>query len=268
MSFFTDPWLYNCDNPADSPEEQAEQRTIIEATQRAVRFARRHGVTLVAALGNEHTDLGNPTIDEISPDYPLGTEKTRTVDNTCLTCRPRPRACPSAPSGRAERRPTTRTTAPSRPTSPPPAGTSATSSAPQHRRPGTSSWPRIRSTWRWRRASSTPRPGAARPVRGRRLQGRHRDTCTYWQYLQGTSMASPHAAGVAAPRGQRPRQAGLPRRAHARPGNGREGDAQDGHRHPCPNPHWSTTSTRGATPPLRPCARGRPGRTASTATAS
>ncbi len=24
------------------------------------------------------------------------------------------------------------------------------------------------------------------------------DTCTYWQYLQGTSMASPHAAGVAA----------------------------------------------------------------------
>ena len=24
------------------------------------------------------------------------------------------------------------------------------------------------------------------------------DTCTYWRYLQGTSMASPHAAGVAA----------------------------------------------------------------------
>ena len=24
------------------------------------------------------------------------------------------------------------------------------------------------------------------------------DTCTYWRWLQGTSMASPHAAGVAA----------------------------------------------------------------------
>ena len=30
MSFYVDPWLYNCtDNPADSPEAQAEQRTII-----------------------------------------------------------------------------------------------------------------------------------------------------------------------------------------------------------------------------------------------
>ncbi len=85
MSFFIDPWLFNCAaNPADSPEEQAEQRTIIEATQRAVRFARRHGVTLVAALGNDATDMGNPTIDVISPDYPIGTEKTRTIDNTCL----------------------------------------------------------------------------------------------------------------------------------------------------------------------------------------
>ena len=46
MSFFTDPWLYNCaNNPADSPAEQLEQRTIIKATQRAVNFAprpRRH----------------------------------------------------------------------------------------------------------------------------------------------------------------------------------------------------------------------------------
>ena len=85
MSFFTDPWLYNCaDNPADSPEEQLEQRTIIKATQRAADFARDHGVTLVAALGNEHTDLGNPTIDATSRDFPPGTEKVRTVDNTCL----------------------------------------------------------------------------------------------------------------------------------------------------------------------------------------
>lgn len=87
MSFFIDPWLFNCqDNPADSPTEQAEQRAIVTATQRAINFAHRQGVTLVAALGNEHSDLGNPPPDTISPDYPLGTEKTRTIDNaTCLT---------------------------------------------------------------------------------------------------------------------------------------------------------------------------------------
>jgi hypothetical protein len=37
MSFYTDPWLYNClRNPADSPAEQQEQKTIREATQRAL----------------------------------------------------------------------------------------------------------------------------------------------------------------------------------------------------------------------------------------
>lgn len=41
MSFFTDPWLFNClNNPADTPEQQLEQRTIREATQRALDFAR------------------------------------------------------------------------------------------------------------------------------------------------------------------------------------------------------------------------------------
>ncbi|MBX6342228.1 MAG: S8 family serine peptidase, partial [Thermomicrobiaceae bacterium] len=85
MSFFIDPWLYNCrNNPADSPEAQMEQRTIITATQRAVDYARRHGVTLVAAEGNEATDLGHPTTDTISPDYPPDTAYTRTVNNSCL----------------------------------------------------------------------------------------------------------------------------------------------------------------------------------------
>ena len=85
MSYFIDPWLYNCkDNPADSPEAQLEQRTIIEATNRALRYAYKHGVTLVSALGNENTDLGHPTIDEISPDYPPGSEYPRVVSNRCL----------------------------------------------------------------------------------------------------------------------------------------------------------------------------------------
>ena len=85
MSFFTDPWLFNCRaNPADSPAEQAEQRDDHRGDARALDYARDHGVTLVAALGNENTDLGNPTIDDTSPDYPPGTRAARTMDNTCL----------------------------------------------------------------------------------------------------------------------------------------------------------------------------------------
>src|SRR5207248_618755 len=87
MSFFTDPWLYNCAaNPADSPAEQAEQRTIIEATNRALNYAHNHGVTSVVALGNQHTDLGAPQPDATSPDFPSNSTRTRTVDNaTCFT---------------------------------------------------------------------------------------------------------------------------------------------------------------------------------------
>ncbi|HEY5875096.1 MAG TPA: S8 family serine peptidase, partial [Ilumatobacteraceae bacterium] len=86
MSFYIDPWLYNCrSNPADSPEEQLEQATIIDATQRALTYARNHGVTLVAALGNEHQDLGAAVkTDAISPDFPPGAERTREVTNDCL----------------------------------------------------------------------------------------------------------------------------------------------------------------------------------------
>ena len=86
MSYFIDPWLYNCTgNPADSATQQLEQRTIIEATTRALEYARKNGVTLIAAAGNEHTDMDNPTVDTISPDFPPGTEYTRAVNNSCLT---------------------------------------------------------------------------------------------------------------------------------------------------------------------------------------
>jgi subtilisin family serine protease len=85
MSFFIDPWLLNCaSNPADTPEQQAQQRAIITATQRAVNFAHDRGVTLIAAEGNEATDLGAPTIDTVSPDFPAGAARPRTVDNSCL----------------------------------------------------------------------------------------------------------------------------------------------------------------------------------------
>lgn len=86
MSYFTDPWWANCrDNPLDTPVEQQEQATIIDASNLALNYAYNHGVTLIAAEGNEHTDLGNPTYDAISPDYPPGTAKVRNnITNDCL----------------------------------------------------------------------------------------------------------------------------------------------------------------------------------------
>jgi subtilisin family serine protease len=94
MSFYTDPWLYNCGpehpatdpstgDPVDSPEAQLEQQTIIDLTQRAVDYARARGVTFIGAAGNEATNLGNPTSDGTSPDYPPGTEYPRVVTNFC-----------------------------------------------------------------------------------------------------------------------------------------------------------------------------------------
>jgi subtilisin family serine protease len=85
MSFFTDPWEFNCrNNPLDSPTAQAQQATIIDSSNRALTYAWEHGVSLVASSGNSHTDLDNPTYDAFSPDYPPGSEYVR--DNLTPDC--------------------------------------------------------------------------------------------------------------------------------------------------------------------------------------
>ena len=85
MSFFTDPWQFNCrDYPDDSPEEQAEQAAIIDSSNIALDYAFEHGVTLVSSSGNSHMDIGKTSYDALSPDFPPGNERERFVDNTCL----------------------------------------------------------------------------------------------------------------------------------------------------------------------------------------
>ncbi len=75
-SYFADPWLFNCKN-------DAEQRAIWEAERRAIRWAESRGVVVVAAAGNENIDLSKTNVDTISPDFPPGSETTRTVTNAC-----------------------------------------------------------------------------------------------------------------------------------------------------------------------------------------
>jgi len=59
----------------------AEQRAVWEGLRRAIRYAMSQGVTVVASAGNENDDLAHPTVDTISPDD--GTPLTREITNAC-----------------------------------------------------------------------------------------------------------------------------------------------------------------------------------------
>lgn len=86
MSYYIDPWLYNCPaNETDNEEARQAQRTTIEATQRALDYARARGVVLIAAAGNGSTDLDHVVLDTTSPNFPDGTAYQRAVDTSCLS---------------------------------------------------------------------------------------------------------------------------------------------------------------------------------------
>jgi len=73
-SYFADPWLFNCRN-------DAEQRAIWKAERRAISYAISQGVVVVAAEGNQSDDLAHPTQDATSPDNT--TPVTRDITNAC-----------------------------------------------------------------------------------------------------------------------------------------------------------------------------------------
>ena len=74
-SYFVDPWLYNCRN-------DPEQRAIWEAVRRAIAYAMRSGTVVVAAAGNLADDLAHPTQDVSSPDDT--TPVSRSINNACV----------------------------------------------------------------------------------------------------------------------------------------------------------------------------------------
>jgi lantibiotic leader peptide-processing serine protease len=76
LSLFADPYLYYCKN-------EAEQRAILHEIEAAARYAQQRGVLIVASAGNEASDLQHPGIDDISPDWPPGSEEIRDVNNNC-----------------------------------------------------------------------------------------------------------------------------------------------------------------------------------------
>jgi subtilisin family serine protease len=71
-SYYVDPWLYNC---MDDPD----QRAIVDAVNRAQLYAQSKGTLNVAAAGNSNDDLdSHALVDDSSPDD--STAVTRTVD--------------------------------------------------------------------------------------------------------------------------------------------------------------------------------------------
>ncbi|MFF4258177.1 S8 family serine peptidase [Streptomyces sp. NPDC001663] len=71
-SYYVDPWLYNC---MDDPD----QRAIVDAVNRAQLYAQRKGTLNVASAGNSNDDLDSDAlVDDSSPDD--ATPVTRTVD--------------------------------------------------------------------------------------------------------------------------------------------------------------------------------------------
>ncbi|MBQ1087520.1 S8 family serine peptidase [Streptomyces sp. B93] len=69
-SYYTDPWYFNC---VDDPDQKA----LVEAITRASRYAEKKGAVNVAAAGNENYDLAADEItDPVSPnDTPAPTER-------------------------------------------------------------------------------------------------------------------------------------------------------------------------------------------------
>ena len=156
-SYFADPWLFNCRN-------DAEQRAIWKAEQRAIRYAMQQGVTVVAAAGNENLDLSKQNIDTVSPDTnpsPI----PREVTNACVVI---PVEIPGVIGVTADGNLMQKSYYSSY-------GVGVT----QVVAPGGDS--------RFQRTTAAPRGTVLSTFPGNR-----------YAFAQGTSMASPHAAGVAA----------------------------------------------------------------------
>jgi subtilisin family serine protease len=169
-SYFADPWLYNCVN-------DPEQRAIWEAERRAIRHAQSTGTVVVVSEGNESDDLSHPTFDKTSPDNT--TPVTRAITNACSVI---PVEVPGAVGVTATGDLSLKSYYSSYGIST--ADVAAPGGDRRFQITADSGGGRVLSTW----PATVGCPAALTVV----------DQGAKYCYLQGTSMAGPHVAGVAA----------------------------------------------------------------------
>ncbi|MCP3821264.1 S8 family serine peptidase [Streptomyces sp. A3M-1-3] len=157
-SYYIDPWLYNC---LDDPDQAA----IVDAVNRASKYAQRKGTLHLASAGNSNHDLASDAIvDDSSPDDTTPVE--RTID---------PSECWDIPTQL-------------------PGVVTVTATGVQNLKSYYSSY--------GRGVADIAAPGGDKyqipdtPAKNGRILSTMPNNA--YAYLQGTSMASPHAAGVAA----------------------------------------------------------------------
>ena len=90
MSYFVDPWLYNCGTRcirARTRSQSRRRRRRSRGHAACDRLRVQHGVTMVAAAGNGHENIDHATADDQSPDSrstPTTTGPSTTHASRCL----------------------------------------------------------------------------------------------------------------------------------------------------------------------------------------
>ena len=164
-SYFIDPWEFNCKN-------DPRQRPVWQAVQRAIRYSSSQGVLNVASAGNSNVDLQHKFVDSSSPNdgsYPV---EDRTITGACVDL---PAEAPGV--------------------------VTVSATGPTQQKSYYSSYgqgvvdvtaPGGDTRFRTQGARSTSTDGILSTTFNTATKANG------WGYKQGTSMAGPHAAGVAA----------------------------------------------------------------------